>query len=251
MTDPTTVWHTRGMSATTLLAELNAASDPMRAQHALRFFKTGKGQYGEGDQFIGVTMPDLREICKQHRDLSVQELRTLLLSPIHEHRMAAVVTMSDIFKKKSDTEQQELYDLYLEGVRSNYINNWDLVDVSAKHVVGTYLLQRPRDILYKLARTDHLWSKRVAILSTPAFYTKGDPTDTLALAEILLYDSHDLMHKAVGWMLREVGKYVDESLLTEFLDKHAATMPRTTLRYAIEKLSAEKRKHYMGLAKNV
>ncbi len=241
-------WHTTYMSVDTLLSELHACADPIRAQHALRFFKTGKGQYGEGDEFIGITMPALRAICKQHRDLSVQELRTLLQSPIHEHRMAAVVIMSDVFKKKTPSEQQELYELYLEGVRKNYINNWDLVDVSAKNVVGAYLLHRPRDILYTLARSNHLWSKRVAILSTPAFYVKGDPTDTLALAEILLYDSHDLMHKAVGWMLREVGKYVDEALLTEFLDKHAATMPRTTLRYAIERLSTQKKKHYMNLA---
>lgn len=239
-------WHTEYMSVDTLLAELHTCADPMRAQHALRFFKTGKGQYGEGDQFIGVTMPALRTVCKRYRGLSTGELDTLLQSPIHEHRMAAVVIMSDVFKKKTPSEQQALYELYLEGVRKNYINNWDLVDVSAKNVVGAYLVDKPRDILYQLARTDHLWSKRVAILSTPAFYVKGDPTDTLALAEILLYDSHDLMHKAVGWMLREVGKYVDESLLTDFLDKHAATMPRTTLRYAIERLGAQNKEYYMN-----
>lgn len=230
-----------------LLHDLEQHADPVRATHALRFFKTGKGQYGEGDQFIGITMPQLRAVCRNYRTLTLNELADLLASPIHEFRMAAVVIMADTFAKSDTARQKALYELYLKATKSNQINNWDLVDVSARYVVGAYLLDKPRTVLYELAQSDHLWSKRVAMLSTPAFFTKGDTTDTLALAEILLHDTHDLMHKAVGWMLREVGKYVDESVLTDFLAKHAHEMPRTMLRYAIERLTPDQRAYYMHL----
>ncbi len=235
------------MGAQQLMHELSQHADDQRAIHALRFFKTAPGQYGEGDVFIGITMPDLRKVCKKYHDLQISDFKKLLASPIHEHRMAAVVIMSDMFKKQDEAGKRAFFNLYIEATKANQINNWDLVDVSARYVVGAYLLDKPRDILYELARTDHLWSKRVAMLATPAFFVRGDTSDTLALAEILLYDTHDLMHKAVGWMLREVGKYVDESLLTSFLDVHASTMPRTTLRYAIERLTPEQRAHYRQL----
>ncbi len=235
------------MGAQQLIHELSQHADDQRAIHALRFFKTAPGQYGEGDVFIGITMPDLRKVCKKYHDLQMSDFEKLLANPIHEHRMAAVVIMSDMFKKQDEAGKRAFFNLYIKATKANQINNWDLVDVSARYVVGAYLLDKPRKILYELARTDHLWSKRVAILATPAFYVRGDASDTLALAEILLYDTHDLMHKAVGWMLREVGKYVDESLLTSFLDVHAKTMPRTTLRYAIERLTPEQRAHYMQL----
>lgn len=239
------------MSAQKLINELAKHADELRAVESLRYFKTSPGQYGEGDIFIGVSMPALRRVCRSYRLISIDDLQELLASPVHEHRMAAVVIMSDTFHNQDASGQKAYFDLYLKATRLNQINNWDLVDVSARYVVGAYLLDKPRDVLYKLARTNHLWSKRVAILSTPAFYVRGDASDTLALAEILLHDPHDLMHKAVGWMLREVGKYVDEKLLTAFLDAHAHDMPRTMLRYAIERLSPAKRAHYMDAKSRV
>jgi 3-methyladenine DNA glycosylase AlkD len=227
-----------------LIKEFDENSDPIRAEHSQRYFKTGKGEYGQGDVFIGLTMPKLREICKKYRNLSIENLQELLDSPIHEHRMAAVVIMSEVAKRKPS---KELYDLYLKNVKANNINNWDLVDVSAKFVIGNYLIGKPKDILYKLANSDHLWSKRVALLSMFAHLDTEYTNDAMKLAVILLYDEHDLIQKAVGWMLREIGKRADEQLLLSFLDKYAQTMPRTTLRYAIEHLTLSQKQHYMKL----
>ncbi len=232
------------MNLDDLIKEFDANSDPIRAEHAQRYFKTGKGEYGEGDIFIGLTMPALRQICRNYRNLSIESLQELLDSPIHEHRMAAVVIMSDIAKRKP---RKELYDLYLKNVKANNINNWDLVDVSARFVVGNYLIGKPKDILYKQAKSDHLWSKRVALLSTFAHLDSEYTEDALNLAVVLLYDKHDLIQKAVGWMLREIGKRADEQLLINFLNEYAQTMPRTTLRYAIEHLTPSQRQHYMSL----
>ena len=230
-----------------LTDQLNAHADDMRATHSMRFFKTGKGQYGEGDQFLGITMPKTREICKDFRDLSLDEIQELLDSPFHEYRMAAVVIMSDVFKKSSEEKQQALYELYLKNTESRRINNWDLVDVSAKFVVGAYLVKHPEKVgvLYELANSPDLWQKRVAILSTPAFITVSEPKHTLALAKILLYDPHDLIQKAVGWMLREVGKRNSQGLLLDFLEEYAGTMPRTALRYALEHLTLEQKHYFM------
>lgn len=230
-----------------LQAELDKNSDPLRAVHSQRFFKTGKGEYGEGDVFVGITMPDLRRICKSYRDISTNDLQVLLNSKIHEHRMAAVVIMSDISKR---SPSKELFDLYLKNVLSNRINNWDLIDVSAKYVIGNYLLGKNKDILYELANSNHLWSKRVAVLSTFGHLDSEYTEDAMKLADILLYDNHDLIQKAVGWMLREIGKRVDQQLLIEFLDLNANKMPRTTLRYAIEHLTIQRKQYYMNL-KNV
>jgi 3-methyladenine DNA glycosylase AlkD len=234
-------------SLDSLHAELDKYSDPIRAVQSQRFFKTGKGEYGEGDVFVGITMPDLRRICKSYRDISTDDLQVLLNSKIHEHRMAAVVIMSDITK---NNPRKDLYDLYLKNVLSNRINNWDLIDVSAKYVVGNYLLGKEKNILYELANSNHLWSKRVAVLSTFGHLDSEYTDDAMKLADILLYDNHDLIQKAVGWMLREIGKRVDQKLLLGFLDEHASTMPRTTLRYAIEHLTNQQKQYYMNL-KNI
>ena len=235
------------MPVNQLLAEMTALEDPIRATHSQRFFKTGKGEYGEGDVFIGLTMPQIRSVCKKYRNLSINDLQQLLASPIHEHRMSAVVIMADVFSKAGVDVQKALYDLYLKAVSGNQINNWDLIDVSAPHVVGAYVVNKDPDTLYKLALTNHLWSKRTAVLSTSAYLKIGDSSHTYAIAEILLHDPHDLIQKAVGWFLREAGKRVSENELLNFLNDHAHEMPRTMLRYSIEKLSPEQRRYYMSL----
>jgi 3-methyladenine DNA glycosylase AlkD len=224
---------------------LRHASSEEDAVFLQRFFKTGKGQYGEGDIFLGVRVPATRAICKQYRALTLKEVQKLLASPVHEARLAALIILTYRYPKATADEQKTIYDLYLANVRSGRVNNWDLVDLSALHIVGAYLLERPRDLLYNLARSDNVWQKRVAILSTFQFINHGDASTSLALADILLYDPHDLIQKAVGWMLREIGKRVSEAQLTEFLDKHAATMPRMTLRYAVERLTSAQKTHYM------
>lgn len=229
-----------------LLNALTVEEDPVRAEHSTRYFKTGEGEYGHGDIFVGITMPQLRKICAKHRGIGIVDLQKLLDSPVHEYRMAAVVIMSDTYKTSSPVMQDDLYLLYMRNTRGDRINNWDLVDVSAPSVVGEYLLDKDPMPLYELACSDHLWSKRVAILSTFAFLHAGDPTHTIAIAKILLHDPHDLIQKAVGWLLREMGKQVDEGLLEDFLNAHAKEMPRTMLRYSLERLSVKQKKHYMS-----
>lgn len=228
-----------------IVSELDKLSNPVRAKNAERYFKTGPGEYGEGDQFIGVTNPILRKICKKYYSLSIRDLRELLASSIHEHRLAAVIIMAETFNRRGPAGQDDLYDLYIKALRNNHINNWDIVDVSAPHVVGEYLLDKPRKPLYDMAHTNHLWTKRVAIISTFAFLRRGQADDTISIAKILLHDNHDLIQKAVGWALREVGKQAGEETLTVFLDSHAKQMPRTMLRYSIERLSQIQRKNYM------
>lgn len=213
-----------------------------------RFFKTGKGQYGEGDVFIGVRMPVIRQICKQFKDLPLAELTKLVDSPVHEHRMAALIITANQFKRADEAGRQALYDFYLAALRRGKVNNWDLIDVTCEHVMGAYLYGKDTKILYKLAKSKSLWERRAAIMASFAFIKKGDPEDTLALAEVLLYDREDLIQKAVGWMLREVGKRVDRQSLLQFLDSYAATMPRTMLRYSIEHLPPDQRQYYMSLA---
>lgn len=227
-----------------MMSEMDASGDPVRASHSQRFFKTGPGEYGEGDQFIGLSVPQTRLIAKKYRDLDVDELRTILSSPFHEHRLGALIIMTDTYKKRNDTDQKALYALYREGLDSNWINNWDLVDTSAQHIVGAYLYNSPQE-LYSMARSNNLWVRRTSILATFAYLKNREASHTIKLAEILLHDKHDLMHKAVGWLLREAGKQVGESVLTDFLDIHCRDMPRTMLRYSIEKLSPEQRAHYM------
>lgn len=229
---------------TAALAEFANADDAVFLQ---RFFKTGPGEYGEGDVFIGVRVPQTRSVCKRFKDLSLKEIDKLLASPVHEHRLAAVIIMSLQFAKSTEQEKHALYELYLSGVHQKRINNWDIVDVTANRIVGEYLLDKPKDPLFELAKSGNIWARRVSIVSTFAYTKRGDPAVSLELAELLFRDKHDLMQKAVGWVLREVGKVVDESLLTDFLDRHAHEMPRTELRYAIERLSPEKKAYYLKL----
>jgi len=211
------------------------------------FFKTGAGQYGEGDVFIGVRVPQIRAACKVYKSLPLAEIQKLLDSKVHEYRLAAVILLSNQYKQASEDERTTIFELYLKNVRRGRVNNWDLVDSSAEFIIGPYLATKPKDLLFELAESDNLWQRRVAMLSSFAYIKQGDATVALQLCETLLHDKQDLMHKAVGWMLREIGKRCDRALLLEFLDAHAHDMPRTTLRYAIEHLPPEQKQHYMQL----
>lgn len=234
------------LRADVFLGRLIEYGSPDRVEGVQRFFKTGPGEYGEGDVFIGARMGDVVALARQFKAMSPAEIEKLLDSPIHEARMGGlkIMTMQAESKRTPEERKKELFDLYLR--RMDAINNWDLVDVSCKRVIGAHLADKPRDILYELARSDNLWERRTAIISTSYFIGQGDLDDTFRIAAMLLDDKHDLMHKAVGWMLREAGKK-NKPRLIEFLDKHAATMPRTTLRYAIEHFDPEERRHYMSL----
>lgn len=232
-------------TAENVIKILNKYENPEHAIILAGFFKTKKGEYGEGDIFIGLKVPLIRKLAKQFSDLTILELEKLLESPIHEHRFAALVILVNQFKlAKNHDIKKAIYKLYLD--RTDRINNWDLVDVSCRDIVGGYLMDKPRDILYKLAKSTNLWERRIAIVSTWQFIRSGDLDDTFAIAEILLNDDQDLIHKAVGWMLREAGKK-DEAALKIFLDNFAVSMPRTALRYSLERLSNIDKKYYMAL----
>lgn len=231
------------LTAAGVVAALAEIADPESAAAQQRYFKTGPGQYGEGDVFIGVKVPAVRAVVKRFVGLPLDQIDELLDSAIHEHRSAGAFLLVAAFSRASgkrnhnDAARELIADAYLAAVRRGRINNWDLVDLSAPTILGGWLFDRPRALLDELAASDSLWERRVAILSTYGFITRGDASTTLVLAECLLSDREDLMHKAVGWMLREVGKRVDDALLLEFLDRHAAEMPRTTLSYATEHLT--------------
>ena len=218
---------------------------PKQVADFQRYFKTGPGEYGEGDVFIGVRMGTVFALAKEHRGMPVAELETLLESPIHELRAGALTIMNEEAKAKKTSEERrrELFDLYLR--RHDRVNNWDLVDVACRYVVGLYLFDQPRDILYQLARSDSLWERRTSIVSTWYFIRAGQLDDAFALSELLLRDREDLIHKAVGWMLRYSGDQ-DPARLRAFLDQHRATMPRTMLRYAIEKLDPAERSAWLA-----
>ncbi len=236
------------LSAEQFIERLEAYRSPEEAKKYLRYFKTGKGEYGEGDIFIGVRMGQVFALAKEFMNMPPAEIEKLLESPIHEVRAGgcSIMGKSAAHKKMPDSRRQELYDLYLR--RHDRINNWDLVDLTAQYVIGGYLFDKPRDVLYTLARSYNLWERRTAIVSTAYFIRKGDLTETFKLAEILLTDDQDLIHKATGWMLRTTGSN-DRPKLLAFLDEHAAAMPRTMLRYAIEHLDKEQRTHYMSIKK--
>jgi 3-methyladenine DNA glycosylase AlkD len=208
-----------------------------------RFFKTGPGQYGEGDRFIGVMVPQVRQVVKEFADAPLSGALKLLRSPVHEERLLALLLLVHQFERGEDGDRKRIYTQYLKSTK--YINNWDLVDLSAPKIVGPYLEGRSRQPLYRLVRSRNLWERRIAILATFHFIRQSDFTDALALAGILLDDDHDLMHKAVGWMLREVGKK-DVGTLEGFLRNHHQHMPRTALRYAIERFPEAKRKKYLN-----
>ncbi len=227
---------------------LSEVADPADAAFLQRFFKTGPGQYGEGDVFIGVRVPATRGVVRRFRELPPQgldydELDELLDSPVHEHRLAGALLLVARYKK----DPQGVFERYLAAVRRGRINNWDLVDASSEFIVGEHLADRDRALLDELAASGSLWERRVAVLATFQFIKNGDPSTTFALAERLLTDREDLMHKAVGWMLREVGKRVSREQLTGFLDAHAAAMPRTMLSYATEHFEPAVRARYRAM----
>lgn len=222
----------------TITNELQALSDAEKREIFPKFFKAGKGEYGEGDRFLGVTVPNIRAIAKLHKDISIEEIRDLIQSEWHEVRLCALIIMVEKSKKKDETLRKELFNLYLS--QTERINNWDLVDLSCRFIIGEYLLDKSRDILYQLAQSPLLWDNRIAIVSTYAFIRKGQLEDTYALSDLMMQHSHDLMHKAIGWMLREAGKR-DSERLYDYVMSHRADMPRTMLRYAIEKFSPKER----------
>lgn len=228
-----------------VLRALKAAGDPARAKHSLRFFRTGAGEYGEGDRFLGITVPTVRSLVKATGDLSLRHIEQLLESEWHEARLFALLVLVRQFQRRTatDKERRAIYDLYLR--RSDRINNWDLVDCSAEHIVGGWLRSRSRAPLKRLVRSELLWDRRIAIVATFHFIKRGDAKDILALAPRVFNDGEDLMHKATGWMLREAGKRVGRRTLTDFLDVHAPRMPRIMLRYALERLPATDRKRYL------
>lgn len=227
-----------------LILELRGAANPEHAKVSQRFFKTGKGDYGEGDMFIGIKMPVQRKIAKKYIDLSMDEIQTLLNSKIHEYRMIALIILIDKYKKlkKDRMKQREIYEFYLKN--TSRINNWDLVDISAPHIVGDFSFREGTEVLKFMAKSKNIWEKRIAIISTHPFIKKRNFGETLSISEMLMDDEHDLIHKAVGWMLREIGKKNIE-VLEIFLKPRYKTMPRTMLRYAIEKFPEEKRRNYI------
>lgn len=225
-----------------ITSELQALSDDEKREIFPKFFKAGKGEYGEGDRFLGVTVPNIRAIAKLHKDISLDEIRDLMQSEWHEVRLCALLIMVEKSKKKDEALRQQLFDLYLS--QTDRINNWDLVDLSCRFIVGEYLLDKSRDILYQLAHSPLLWNNRIAIVSTYAFIRKGQLEDTYALSDLMMHHPHDLMHKAIGWMLREAGKR-DANRLYNYVMSHRADMPRTMLRYAIEKFSPAERSKLM------
>lgn len=222
----------------TITNKLQALSNAEKREIFPRFFKAGKGEYGEGDRFLGVTVPNIRAIAKLHKDISIEEIRELIRSEWHEVRLCALIIMVEKSKKKDEALRKELFNLYLSQTKR--INNWDLVDLSCRFIIGEYLLDKSRDILYQLAQSPLLWDNRIAIVSTYAFIRKGQLEDTYALSDLMMQHPHDLMHKAIGWMLREAGKR-DSERLYDYVMSHRADMPRTMLRYAIEKFSPKER----------
>ena len=230
------------MTLTNLKISLKKLSKPKKKRSHQSFFKTGKGEYGEGDVFIGVTVPNTRKIAKKYKYLSLKDVERLLHSKIHEERQAALFILVEKFSKADEKEKRKIFDMYLKNTK--YINNWDLVDLSAPKIIGAYLLNKDKKILNKLAKSKDLWEKRISILSTYTFITNNQFDTTFETAEILLDDKHDLIHKAVGWMLREVGKR-DQKIEERFLKKHYKTMPRTALRYAIERFPENLRQKYL------
>ena len=223
-------------------ARVQSLANPEIAAHAQSYFKTGPGEYGEGDQFLGLRMPVIRSLAKEFNQADTDVVTTLLASPYHEIRLFALLLLVAQFQKGTTAEQESIYTLYLKS--TDRINNWDLVDSSALQIVGAWLETRDRNSLYQLAESDSLWERRIAIMATFHFIRLNDFSDALQIARILLHDPEDLIHKAVGWMLREIGKR-DQQVEVGFLNQHYQTMPRTMLRYAIEKFPEDARQGYL------
>ncbi len=224
--------------------DLQKLADKKRAKLLQGYFKTGKGEYAQGDKFIGLTVPQVRVIVKKYRGLPLRDVEKLLHNKIHEFRLTALCILYDQFKNADKGSKKIIFEFYLANTK--WINNWDLVDLSAKYIVGGYLMEnsRERNILYKLAKSKSIWERRIAVLGTFLFIDRKDFRESFKIAEILLHDTHDLMHKAVGWMLREIGKR-DEKALVDYLSTRYKTMPRTMLRYAIEKFDENRRARYL------
>ncbi|WP_460666275.1 DNA alkylation repair protein [Kribbella swartbergensis] len=251
--EPAGHWRAGDLSTADLLADIDAAADPAVAEALARYFQLQEGGYGHGDRIIGVKLSTIRGLIKPYlrADLPLAELERALQSPVHEHRLAILCLLADRAARSlkprtaNPAELTAIYELYLRS--TPYVNNWDLVDCSTSEIVGGYLLDKPRDVLHTLVRSSSVWERRIALVATHRFIMRGESADTYALSELVLDDREDLIHKASGWMLREAGKRVSEDELLAFLDRHAAVMPRTMLRYAIERLAPEVRRHYLAL----
>lgn len=232
------------MQANIAKKDLRKYANPDRVAELKRFFKTGPGEYAEGDKFLGIFVPDIRKVARQYEQMPLTQLKLLLVSPIHEERLLSLFILNAQFKSASTQEQKTLFNFYVKNIAN--INNWDLVDASAHYIIGAYLADKDKALLMKLAKSKNMWKRRIAMVAT--FYEiKLKQFDTaLHIAEILVNDKHDLIHKVVGWMLREIGKR-DLKAEERFLKRHAKHMPRTMLRYAIEKFPEEKRQHYLSL----
>jgi 3-methyladenine DNA glycosylase AlkD len=230
-------------------AALRAVAQPDRVAGTLRFFKAYPGGYSEGDKFLGCTVPVTRAVAKQFHDLPLGELDVLLASPWHDDRLLALIILVQQYRRADEIGKQAIYEFYM--ARTTRVNNWDLVDSSAEFIVGLYLDERPEKmtVLRTLADSELLWERRIAMLATFDYIRQGRADEALMIAEQLLHDPHDLIQKAVGWMLREIGKRVDRQQLLDFLEAHAATMPRTMLSYAVEHLTPEQRAYYRALKK--
>ena len=231
-------------TANNVKAALERVSSPEKAKASAWFFKTKAGEYGAGDQFIGVTVPEQRKIAKQFKQLALPEISNLLQSPIHEHRLTGLFILAGQYQAGDEGAKREVVDCYVKNL--DCINNWDLVDSSASYIYGDWLKTRSKTRLPSLAKSKNVWHRRIAMISCGAFIRDGDFAEALKIAKILVHDSHDLIQKAVGWMLREIGNR-DRSTELAFLDQYAATMPRTMLRYAIEKFPAPLRTHYLAV----
>lgn len=235
----------RGMISNKLVQLKNDLRSFINSEKAVflpRFFKTGKGEYGEGDVFIGVTVPNSRQVAKKYKDLPLSDIEKLLNSKVHEERLVALFILVDQYNKGNIEDRGKIYKFYLKNCKR--VNNWDLVDSSVSYIVGAYLSDKPKSILYTLAKSENLWERRMAIIATHYFIKHGEFADTLKLSQMLLYDKEDLIHKAVGWMLREVGKK-NKQVLVDFLQKHYDRIPRTALRYAIEHFPQKLRRAYI------
>lgn len=231
-----------------LKKEILMLSNPEKAKLYQRFFKTGKGEYGEGDVFVGLTVPQSRIIAKAYNDLSLTELDQLIKSSFHEERFISLLILVEKAKRSSTLEFEKIFTFYLK--HTQWINNWDLVDVSAEYIVGRYLDGKSIEVLVNLTQSASLWERRIAMISTFFYIKKGRSEEALHIAALLLKDKHDLIHKAVGWMLREVGKKCSTKVLEQYLDTHAHEMPRTMLRYSIEHFNAQQRAYYLARKKN-
>ena len=236
------------MKSSDIKNDLQCVANKKKAIILARFFKTGKGDYGEGDVFLGVVVPQQRKIAAKFAELPLKEIKELLKSKIHEERLTGLIILVNQYKKslKDEVLREQTFRFYVKNIFT--VNNWDLVDLSCRDIIGEHLITHQRKILYQFAKSQDMWKRRIAIVSTWAFIRKNDFNDTLRLAETLFNDKRDLIHKAVGWMLREVGKK-DERVLRQFLDKNASKMPRVMLRYSIERLPENKRRKYLQICK--